>query len=386
MGKLQINLRRAARWAASALLAPTLPYGGQAAIEGVMMKGTEMAALAVRRTDGRIQVLDREAKVRFPALVKLPFVRGFFVLWDMMTLGMWAIRESSKRFESDMLAQEAAEKRQKRIDAGEIPADDTPGEGGDSAPPEEKPLPAWVQGLTIAGSLVIALFIFKVLPAMAASGVFGLVGWEKLSEIPEPTLGQQFLANLIEGLIKLGIFIGYIWLVGRIKEIARVFAYHGAEHIVINAYEHDQDNQDIGFIQSHTTAHPRCGTSFIVILILLSIVLFTVFDWALVSLLPHLVVDNIPVWYLRWPLRILALPVLAGLSYEVIKAAFKFYGKPVITPLLKFGMLFQQLTTRVPDASQIEVSLASFNRARFLTEEIPEPEFPARELIDENAG
>jgi uncharacterized protein YqhQ len=116
-----------------------------------------------------------------------------------------------------------------------------------------------------------------------------------------------------------------------------------------------------------------------VILILMSILLFTLFDWALVTWLPHLVVDNIPIWWLRWPLRILALPILAGLSYEVIKSAFRYYGKPLITPLLKFGMLFQALTTRRPSNEQIEVSLASFNRARYLTEGIAEPQ-SAREL------
>ena len=374
---------RLPRWLLTALSAPALPYGGQAAIEGVLMKGTEMAALAVRRRDGRIEVMDRAAKPRFPVLAKVPFVRGLFILWDMMTLGMWAIRESSARMEADMLAEEAAEKRRKLAEEGQEStadmAEDVPFE-------EPKPLPGWFQWLIIGFSLVIALMIFKVLPAMAATGVFHLFGWAALKEIAEPTFGQQFLANLIEGLIKLGIFIGYIWSVGRIREIARVFEYHGAEHIVINAYEADQDNQSIEYIQSHTTAHPRCGTSFLVILILLSVVLFTLLDWAMVVLFPELVVDNIPIWYLRWPLRIIALPVLAGLSYEIIKSAFKFYGKPVITSLLRFGMLFQQLTTRTPDASQIEVSLASFNRARFLTESIPEPEEPARELVESTSA
>lgn len=368
------RFNRLAAWVSMVVLAPTLPYGGQAAIEGVMMKGTEQAALAVRRRDGRIEVIDRAAKVRFPGLVKLPFIRGFFVLWDMMTLGMWALRESSSRWEMDLAAEEAKKKQAEAVANGEDAQPDQPLE-----PP--KPIPAWVHAVTLVLSLGLALFIFKILPAMAASGLFGLVGWDQLKDIPEPTLFQQFVANLIEGTIKLGIFITYIWSVGRIKEIARVFAYHGAEHIVINAYEDDQENQDIEFIQTHSTAHPRCGTSFIVILILLSIVLFTVLDWGIVNLLPHLVVDNIPVWYLRWPLRIVALPLLAGLSYEVIKAAFKYYGKPLITPLLKFGMLFQTLTTRRPDDSQVEVSLVSFNRARFLTEEIPEPAEPARVLV-----
>jgi len=354
-------------------LAETLPYGGQAAIEGVLMKGERHAALAVRRRDGRIEVLDRVVKNNFAWLAKTPLIRGFFILWDMMTLGMWAITESSKRYEIDLEAQEREEKAQAAAEKGEEPPAET-------APPQD--MPGWLRTIILIGSLGIALFIFKILPAMAATGVFSLIGWGSIQQLAEPTFGQQLLANTIEGLVKLGIFVAYIWSVGRLSELSRVFEYHGAEHIVINAYERDAGNQDVGFIQTFSTAHPRCGTSFIVILIILSIVLFTVLDWALVVFWPALVVDNIPVWYLRWPLRILALPLLAGLSYEVIKSAFKYYGKPLITPLLRFGMLFQALTTRRPSDEQIEVSLASFNRARYLNEQIPEPLAIQRVLVE----
>lgn len=395
---MQAILTRIRRALPQAVTAALLPYGGQAAIEGVLMKGTEHAALAVRRHDGRIEVMDRKVNVRFAALSKTPLVRGFFILWDMMTLGMWAIRESSKRYELDMLAAEREEKAKARAADGNDAEQESPehfrkgvpGNKADLADDEDiaepKEAPQWLTTLLLVLSLVLALFIFKVLPAMAATGVFALLGWGPLTELGEPTFNQQFLANAIEGMVKLAIFVGYIWSVGHIKEIARVFAYHGAEHIVINAYEENQDNQDIGFIQSHSTAHPRCGTSFIVILILASIILFTLLDWALVSLVPALVVDNIPVWYVRWPLRILALPLLAGISYEVIKSAFKYYGKPLITPLLKFGMLFQALTTRRPSDEQIEVSLVSFNRARFLTEDVAEPCTPERALVAEEAS
>lgn len=340
------------------LVAAKLPYGGQAVMEGVMMKGTNHAAVAIRRRDGAIEIIDRPVKSSFGRITKLPFLRGFFILWDMMTLGMWALNESSKRYEEDMEAEEA---------------DNLP-EGTQLR--ERKESPTWLRTLILLFSLAIALFLFKVLPAMAATGVFALVGWDTAAA-GNATFNQQLLANLVEGLVKLAIFITYIWSVGRIAEIARVFQYHGAEHIVINAYEDNPNDQSIEFIQQHSTAHPRCGTSFIVILILLSVILFTVLDWIFVMFLPTaMIVDNLPVWYIRWPLRILALPLLAGMSYEVIKAAFRYYGKPVITPVLKFGMLFQALTTRRPTDEQIVVSLASFNRARYLTEEIPEPELP----------
>jgi uncharacterized protein YqhQ len=363
-------------WLRLALAAPALPYGGQAAIEGVMMKGTKHAALALRRRDGKLEVLDREVISRYPKLVKLPLLRGFFILWDMMTLGMWALRESSARYEADM---DAADREAR----GEAPVESQPVEAG---------APGLGQSILMVISLVIALFVFKVLPAMAATGVFHLIGWGSLKEMADPTFLQQLVANAIEGVVKMGIFIGYIWGIGKIPDVARVFEYHGAEHIVINAYEADEARvQDVGFIRGFTTAHPRCGTSFIVILILLSVILFAVLDWVLVSAgasitaalpawwlhakyLGAAVQDNIPAWYLRWPLRILALPLLAGLSYEIIKGAFKFYKNPLLKPLLRFGMLFQALTTRVPSDDQIKVSLASFNRARQLTEGISEPE------------
>lgn len=360
-----------------ALLAPAIPYGGQAAIEGVMMKGTADAALAIRRRDGHIEVLQRPAKARYPKLAAMPGIRGLVILIDMMGLGMWALRESAHRYEVDALAAEAEAKGQ--------PVPESTTDAGK---------PSLGQQIVMVVSLVIALVLFKLVPAAATTGIYSLLGWGPLHQIAHPTIGQQFVANLIEGTIKFGIFVGYIWLVGRIAEIKRVFEYHGAEHIVINAYEDDAANQSIPFIQSHSVAHPRCGTSFIVILILLSIFLFTLLDWLLILAGPSInaalpqwwlsakwlgaaVRDNLPAWYLRWPLRIVGLIPLAGLSYEVIKAAFKCYGHPLLRPLLRFGMLFQTLTTRRPSDAQIEVSLASFNRARFLTEGIAEPALPS---------
>ncbi len=337
-----------------ALLAPAIPYGGQAAIEGVMMKGTAHVALAMRRRDGAIEVLERGAKPRWPKLATLPGIRGLVILVDMLGLGMWALRESAHRYEIDALAAEAEAK----------------GQPAPVAAPSSA-APSMAQQIVMVVSLIIALALFKVAPAAATTGIYSLLGWQH-----EPTLAQQFVSNLIEGVIKFGIFVGYIWLVGRIAEINRVFQYHGAEHIVINAYEDDANNQNIAFIQSHSVAHPRCGTSFIVILILLSIVLFTLLDWLLIQWGAP-VVNARPAAWLQWPLRIVGLIPLAGLSYEVIKAAFKCYTNPILRPLLRFGMLFQTLTTRRPSDAQVEVSLASFNRARFLTEGIPEPPLSA---------
>ncbi|MCH7472131.1 DUF1385 domain-containing protein [bacterium] len=351
---LNLNLLRTS-WLIPALLAPALPYGGQAAIEGVMMKGREHAALAMRRRDGRIEILERTVKSRFPRLLVLPFVRGMFILIDMMALGMWALRESSHRYEVDLESAAAEEK-------GEAPKEVSSGAAA----------PTLAQTIAMILAFAVALFMFKLLPAIATTGIFAWLGWGLLRDIADPTLGQQFIANLIEGTIKMGIFVGYVWSIGKLKEVERVFEYHGSEHIVINAYEDDPGNQSMQFIQSHGVAHPRCGTSFIVILIVLSVFLFTLFDWALLALGAQ-AVDNLPVWWLRWPMRILGILPLAGISYEIIRAAFKYYGNPILRPLLRFGMLFQALTTRRPSDEQVEVSLASFNRVRYLTEGVPEP-------------
>jgi uncharacterized protein YqhQ len=356
-----------------ALLSSGIPYGGQAAIEGVMMKGKEHAALAIRRRDGRIEVLERPAKARWPKLSATPLIRGVAILIDMFGLGTWALRESAKRYELDALSAEDEKKRAKTAnaegDAAMVATTPIPAIG--TQPAEEKQSVA--QTVTLFVSVLLALLIFKVLPSIASTYIFGWLGWEKLAEIDNPTLTQQFLANLIEGIVKFSIFIGYVWGVGRMAEIRRVFEYHGAEHIVINAYEDDERNQDMRFIQSHGVAHPRCGTSFIAILILMSIFLFTLLDWALVSSGAP-TQGGLPIWWLRWPLRIVGMLPLAGLSYEIIRAAFKYYGNPILRPLLRFGMLFQVLTVRRPSDDQVEVSLAAFNRVRYLTEGIPEPE------------
>lgn len=336
-----------------------------------MMKGKAHAALALRRRSGRIEVLDRPFSSRFPRLTSLPFLRGAFILIDMFGIGLWALRESSHRYELDYAKAAPGEP------GGVVSGPDTGEAAAEAAETESAPPPSLGQNIMMAVSLVIALLLFKAAPAMATSWIFGLAGLPLLRETLDPTFGQQLLANGVEGLIKLGIFVGYIWGVGRIPEIGRVFEYHGAEHIVINAYEDDQSNQDMAFIQKHPVAHPRCGTSFIAIMILLSILLFSVIDFLIVHTWPGLAVHNLPVFWLRWPLRILGLIPLAGLSYEIIRAAFRYFGNPFIRPLLKFGMLFQALTVRRPSDEQVEVSLASFNRARYLTEGIPEPARPA---------
>ncbi len=300
------------------------PYGGQAVIEGVMMKGRKHAAVALRRKSGEIQVVERELKSRFPYwLTRAYFLRGFFLLWDMLGLGLWALNRSQDAYLED---------------AGEKP--DTKGAN-------------LMFILTAIVGVVLALAIFKLLPTSLVDAVNAYV-------VPVSGTG---LRNTLEGILKFGIFVGYVAAIGLMPDIRRVFMYHGAEHTVINAYEHDPTRHDADFIARHSRLHPRCGTSFIAILIVISVIIYYLFDrWLLELGVPA--AGQWPVWWVRWPLRILLIPLLAGFSYEVLKGAFALRKTVVILPLIYFGMLFQILTTRRPTRDQIEVAQASLDAVR----------------------
>ena len=300
------------------------PYGGQAVIEGVMMKGRKHAAVALRRKSGEIQVVEKQLKSRFPQwLTRAPFVRGFFLLWDMMGLGMWALNHSQ-----DAYLEDAGEKVEHK---------------GTN----------WTFVLTAIVGVVLALSIFKLLPTFLVDAIDTRL-------IPVTGAGWR---NTLEGILKFGVFVGYVAAIGLMPDIRRVFMYHGAEHAVINAYEDDAAKRDTDFAERHSRLHPRCGTSFIAILIVISVVIYYFIDRWLVELgVPA--AGQWPVWWVRWPLRILLIPILAGVSYEVLKGAFALRKTVIILPLIYFGMLFQILTTRKPTREQIEVAQASLDAVR----------------------
>lgn len=311
--------------AASPNSCKTYPYGGQAVIEGVMMKGRKNAAVAIRRKSGDIDVVEKELKSSFPEwLTKAPVARGFFLLWDMLGLGMWSLNVSQEKYMEDL---------------GEKPAE---GKGSQTT-----------FYVTAAVAIVLALAIFKLLPTFLVDAMSQHV----------VSIAGAGLKNAVEAAIKFCVFVGYVALIGRIPDIARVFMYHGAEHTVINAYEEEPRERNIATLAKHTRLHPRCGTSFIVIFIIISAVLYYFFDRWLVSLgVPS--TGQWPVWYVRWPVRILAIPLLAGVSYEVLKGAFALRKFVVIKPFIMLGMLFQILTTRKPTGDQIEVALAALDAVR----------------------
>lgn len=276
-------------------------YGGQALIEGVLMRGKSFVVAAMRKPDNTIHVeYEKLEGIYTSALVKIPFLRGLVILWDSLYLGMKFITKSA-----NLQAE-----------------DDAKIEG-----------PALYFSLFISISLAIGLFF--VLPTFIVELIARLI---KIS---------PFLMNIVEGLVRLAILIGYIWAIGQTKDIARVFAYHGAEHKTINAYEKgiviNAEN-----IKLFPLAHPRCGTSFLLTLVFLSIIMFS-----LVGPLPL---------FIKILSRIAFMPVIAMLAYELIRWMSDHLDNPVVKAMTYPNLLLQKLTTREPSSDMLEVAISSFNQ------------------------
>ena len=290
--------------------------GGQAVIEGVMFKSPKGWAVAVREPGGGIRLKRETLKVH--AGEKIPFVRGVFILFYTLLLGIRALEFS---------AQVAA------------------------ASDEEKPISPLQMGATLLVSLAAAVGLFLVLPLYIAK----LLGF-----IFPAVAASGMLFNLADGLVRVGLFLLYVWVIGMWKEIARIFEYHGAEHMVIHAYENG--GLGMGEIKRQQKEHPRCGTSFLLIVLVLSILVF--------SLIPH----GWP-FYMKFLSRLVLIPFLAGLSYEVLKASAKWEKNPVMRLLVLPGLALQRLTTGEPDERQLEVSLKAFEAVASLAGE-PENAMP----------
>ncbi len=291
-------------------------------MEGVMMRGSKAVAVAVRHPDGHI-VVHREPLSKFMYdgwLSKTPFVRGLTLLWDSLGLGVRSLLFSSN------VAMEAEElqgqPRRDRLAAGEV------------APAEvdsvfEGPL-AWGM-MALSFGLGIALFFL--LPAFAAGLIEDWLGIE-----------SALLGNLVEGVIRLSLLIGYVWVVGRIPDIARVFAYHGAEHKTIMAYEADAELEP-AVVARHSMYHPRCGTGFLLIVVVISVLLFSLLGrpplvWRLIS-------------------RVVLIPVVAGIAYEYLRFTARNQGVALIRAITRPNLWLQRLTTRQPDESMLEVAITA---------------------------
>ncbi len=285
--------------------------GGQAVIEGVMMKNRERYAVAVRTPDQRIEVkqdcyTSASEKVK---LLKLPILRGVLAFVESLILGMKTLTYSAGFYE------EEEEKTKKK-------------DGADGEKKEKRD--NFFMGLTVVLSVVLAVGIFIVLPFFIA-GLFGSL------------ISSQLLLRVVEGVIRLVLFIGYILLISQMKDIKRVFMYHGAEHKAINCIENG-DDLTVENVRKASKEHKRCGTSFMLIVMLISTVFF-VFIYT-------------DIMWLRLLLRILLIPVIAGISYEFIRFAGRSDSR-IVAVLSKPGLLMQGLTTKEPDDSMIEVAIAS---------------------------
>ena len=282
---------------------PTKPnhfYGGQAVVEGVMMRGREVWAVAVRRPEGDLHIeshdIDSVAK-RHPLLAK-PFLRGVIALGQALAIGFRALSVS---------ARESVE--------------------------EDERLSSRQMGLSMAIAGVIFIGLFIVLPAVT----FGWIGRRVDSSV---------LTNVLEGVFRVALFLGYLLLIGRTKDIRRVFAYHGAEHKTIAAYEHDEPLVPER-VDRYSTLHVRCGTNFLLLVMVITIFVFTLFG-------------NPGLWW-RIGSRILAVPVIAGLAFEMLRLGARFPKSRVVHSLMVPGLWLQKITTKPPTTDQIEVAIASFN-------------------------
>lgn len=289
--------------------------GGQAVMEGVMMKNGESYAVAVRLPNGEITVKKDEYKgiVKGKKILSLPFIRGVFNFIDSMVLGMKTLTYSA-----DLALDEEKEKAE------------APEEGKTEGKVKKESDNGWIMALTVLLALALAIGLFMVLPVLAASL---LRRW----------ITGSFLITLIEGLIRIGIFLLYVVLISRMEDIQRVFMYHGAEHKCINCIEHGLE-LNVENVKKSSRLHKRCGTSFLLIVMVVS-VLVTMFV-------------RIETVWLRVLSRIILLPVIAGVSYEVLKLAGR-SESPIIEAISKPGLMMQKLTTREPDEQMIEVAIRS---------------------------
>jgi len=280
-----------------------IAYGGQAVIEGVLMRGRKACAMANRAPDGSIVVrMIPLGGIYQSRLAKIPFLRGLILLWDALVLGLRALTEAAN------------------LQTGE----------------NEK-----IEGptlyLTLALTFLLTIGIFFLTPAG--------VGW-----LTERYLQwSPWLSNLLEGIVRLVFLLAYLWGIGFLSDIRRVFAYHGAEHKTINAYEAGADLTPAS-VANFSVVHTRCGTAFLLTLVVFSLILFSLLGplplaWRLVS-------------------RVLLIPVVAGLAYEYIRWTSNHMYSPLVRALAAPGLALQGLTTREPDEKMLEVAIAAFQAMR----------------------
>lgn len=281
--------------------------GGQAVLEGIMMKNGPKYAVAVRKPDGEIEVKVEEYKsvIKWEKLTKIPFVRGAFNFVDSLVLGMKTLTYSASFWEDEteeLITAEEAEKQKKKED--------------------------FIMGITMVFSVILAMGLFMVLPYFVSDLFAGIIE-------------SRFLRTVLESVVRISLFIIYILAVSRMKDIQRTFMYHGAEHKCINCIEHGME-LNLENVKKSSKQHKRCGTSFLFFVMIVSVIVCF-----------FITVES---KILRIVLRLALLPVIAGISYEIIKLAGS-STHPLVELLSKPGLAMQNLTTKEPEDDMIEVAI-----------------------------
>ena len=289
--------------------------GGQAVLEGVMMRSPHAWGIAVRKPSG--EVVTHSEPLARPSDTKKwkgwPFIRGLMTLGQAMVLGFKALRYSAN------------------IALGEL----EPNEKG-----EKLEMSGWVAAVNIIISLGFFIFMYKFLPLLATTGL----------KRYDAGLGNTIMFNLVEGIIRIGLFLLFIWGTSKFADIRRVYQYHGAEHKTVFAFEaHDPLTEQA--VQKYSTFHPRCGTSF-----LMTVMLISIFIYMLVP---------VQAFWLKFLVRLALLPVIAGVSYEIIRFAAK-HGTSLFALMTKPGLWLQRITTKQPDDTQVQCAITALDEAMAL--------------------
>jgi len=271
-------------------------------MEGVMMRGEKHYAIAVRQETGGIATITKSlSNIYNGRLRKIPFIRGIIALIETLIIGVKALMYS---------------------------ADVSMGE-------EEIKGKSWILGFSLLIGMVLAVGLFVAIPLLITNYAVN------------PHIESNILINVVNGLVRLVIIIAYMWAIGYLPDIRRVFAYHGAEHKTINAYE-DGAALELTTVKKYSTAHPRCGTSFLLVVLVLAIIAYMFIGR--------------PALYLRFLYQLALLPAIAAVSYELIRLSARCFKNPIVRVLLLPGMFIQKLTTREPDDEQIEVGITALQK------------------------
>ena len=287
---------------------PGFAYGGQAVIEGVMIRGRQNLGLAIRGPDGKIHLHHEQLNTLYTGPIRrFPLARGVIVLIDTLVLGLRALQRSANMALADSESGKAQE------------------------------ISGWALALTLVVSLGLGVGVFFILPL--------LIVWAM-----DPVISSGLASEFIEGGFRLVILIAYIWLIGLLPDVKRVFAYHGAEHMAVHAFEAGLPLIPAN-VQKFGTPHPRCGTAFLLTVVLVSIIVFAAFS----------VVSS--AWEWRILSRIVLIPVIAGISYEIIRFSGAHQRAWIGQLLSSPGLWLQRLTTRAPEDDQIEVAICALETA-----------------------